>query len=508
MTIFLITLVLLGLELPCILAAITAECETLLKLLPGKVWSRASERYEESISSCFYVQGRALPACIVAPALPHDISVIVQLLAKSRSPFAIRSGGHASQPGAANVENGITIDLRSLKEVKLYKKGDVVSVGPGALWGDVYDILDKRGLAVLGGRDAHVGVGGLTLGGESRCNKRHQRSHGNNIYLGGISFFSPERGFACDSVTNFQIVLANGTITDANATFNSDLFVALKGGTNNFGIVTRFDIKTFSQGQLWGGAITYPETVFPQLAAAFTETKQPKNFDPYQALETIFVYLGQLQTYLGVASLFYSKPLVNASSLKPFTSIQPQISNSMRLSSTVQLARKVSSLGTPNLYSVWATTTFAITPDIISRIISIWKSTALSMQQVTNITTSMTFQSIPPPPSVLSPNVLGFLPGSTPHKNLVLMLLSTFFEESTAYEQIDMLTKGFFAAVDEVAEDEGGNREYTYLNYAAKWQRPLKDYGMVQWSYLAIKSRKYDPNGVFQRQVGGFKIFA
>lgn len=130
-------------------------------------------------------------------------------------------------------------------------------------------------------------------------------------------------------------MLANGTITDANATFNSDLFVALKGGTNNFGIVTRFDIKTFFQGQLWGRAITYPETVFPQLAAAFTETKQPKNFDPYQALETSFLYLGQLETYLGVASLFYSKPLVNGSSLEPFTSIQPQISNSMRLSSTV-----------------------------------------------------------------------------------------------------------------------------------------------------------------------------
>lgn len=73
---------------------------------------------------------RALPAYIVAPALPHDISVKVQLLTKSRLPFAIRSGGHASQPGAMNVENGITIDMRSSKEVMLYKMGEVVSVGP------------------------------------------------------------------------------------------------------------------------------------------------------------------------------------------------------------------------------------------------------------------------------------------------------------------------------------------------------------------------------------------
>jgi len=322
---------------------------------------------------------------------------------------------------------------------------------------------------------------------------------------GGISFFSPQRGFACDSVTNFQIVLANGKITNANATSNPDLFVALKGGTNNFGVVTRFDFKTFTQGQLWGGSIVYPDTTFAQLAAAFTETKQPRNFDPYQALEASFVYLGQLQTFFGVASLFYSKPVVNATSLKPFTSIQPQTSNSMRLSSTVQLAKEVSSQSTPNLTSVWATTTFAITSDIISRIVPIWKATALSMGQVTNVTTSMTFQSIPPPPPALSPNVLGFSPFSTPHKNLVLMLLSTFFEDAAAYEQIDTLTKKFFAAVDEVAEDEGVKENYTYLNYAAKWQDPLKDNG--SWSYLAVISKKYDPSGVFQKQVGGFKIF-
>jgi hypothetical protein len=324
---------------------------------------------------------------------------------------------------------------------------------------------------------------------------------------GGISFFSPQRGFACDSVTNFRIVLANGKITDANATSNSDLFAALKGGTNNFGVVTRFDFKTFPQGQLWGGSIVYPNTTFSQLAAAITETKQPRNFDPYQALEASFVYLGRLQTFLGVASLFYSKPVVNATSLKSFTSIQPQISNSMRLSSAVQLAKEVSSQSTPNLTSVWATTTFAITPRIISRIVPIWKSTALFMEQVTNVTTSMTFQSIPPPPPALSPNVLGFSPSSAPEKNLVLMLLSTFFEDATAYEQIDALTKRFIAAVDGLADNEGVNRDYTYLNYAAKWQNPLHNYGKASWSYLAVISKKYDPSGVFQNQVGGFKIF-
>ena len=327
------------------------------------------------------------------------------------------------------------------------------------------------------------------------------------ILLGGISFFSPQRGFVCDSVTNFQIVLASGQTVNANATSYPDLFVALKGGTNNFGVVTRIDLKTFTQGQLWGGAITYPESAYPQLAAAFTTTKQPRNFDPYQALETSFVYIGQLDTFIGVASLFYTKAVANASSVRPITSIQPQMSNSVRFASTLELAREVSSLSTPNLGSVWATTTFAISPDIVSRIVPIFRAAALSMQNVTEITSSMTFQSIPPPPSILSPNVMGFLPTSTPQKDLVLLLVTNFFADASKYSQIDQMTKNFIAAVDKVATEQGVNEKYTYLNYAAKWQDPLKDYGPVQWTYLAAMSKKYDPQGVFQKQTGGFKIF-
>ncbi|KAF1992788.1 FAD-binding domain-containing protein [Amniculicola lignicola CBS 123094] len=460
---------------------------TLSKALPGKIFFGGNAQYDESISSYFYIQERSRPACGVVPTSSGDVSVAIKLLAKSGSPFSVRSGGHASQPGASNSKNGVIIDLRSLKEIKLQKNGAVVSAGSGAAWGDVYGALDSRGLAVLGGRDAHVGVSGFTLGG-------------------GISFFSPQRGFACDSVTNFEIVLANGKIVEVSAISNQDLFVALKGGTNNFGVVTRFSFKTFTQGQLWGGAIVYPDSAFPKMEAAFTQTKQPKNFDLYQALEASFVYLGQSPSFLGVASLFYSKPVVNATSLKPFTSIQPQLSNSMRLSSPVQLAREVSSLSTPNLSSVWATTTFEISPTIISRLVSIWKKTARSMTQVTTTTASMTFQSIPPPPQITSPNVLGYSPFSSPQKDQVLMLLSTFFEDAAAYEDIDALTKTFFAAVDNAANEEGVDVKYTYLNYAAKWQTPLKDYGTVNWLYLAAISKKYDPTGVFQKKVGGFKI--
>ena len=42
----------------------------------------------------------------------------------------------------------------------------------------------------------------------------------------------------CDNVVNFEVVLSSGQVVDANEKENSDLWVALRGGSSNFGIVT------------------------------------------------------------------------------------------------------------------------------------------------------------------------------------------------------------------------------------------------------------------------------
>jgi hypothetical protein len=46
---------------------------------------------------------------------------------------------------------------------------------------------------------------------------------------GGISFFSEYHGWACDTVVEFEVVLANSTVVKANQNINADVFWALKG---------------------------------------------------------------------------------------------------------------------------------------------------------------------------------------------------------------------------------------------------------------------------------------
>lgn len=121
--------------------------------------------------------------------------------------------------------------------------------------------LDKRKLTAVGGRVAGVGVGGLITGGISPIFHSHRKVRFLLIvYIGGVSFFSPEKGFACDNVVNMEVVLASGQIINANQTSNPDLFTALKGGSNNFGVVTRFDLMSFPRDNFWGGTILYPSS--------------------------------------------------------------------------------------------------------------------------------------------------------------------------------------------------------------------------------------------------------
>ena len=88
--------------------------------------------------------------------------------------------------GFANINGGVTIDMTALRSVTVNKDHSMASVGAGVSWLDVYTYLETLGISVAGGRNGLVGVGGLTLGG-------------------GISYFAPRVGWACDNVVNFEV---------------------------------------------------------------------------------------------------------------------------------------------------------------------------------------------------------------------------------------------------------------------------------------------------------------
>lgn len=148
---------------------------------------------------------------------------------------------------------------------------------------------------------------------------------------GGISYFSARKGFACDNIVNYQIVLANGKVVNANEKENSDLWSALKGGSNNFGVVTRFDLRAFPQGDFWGGSIVYDDSTSPSLLKAFAELNKAVDFDEYAALILSFSYVAPTG-FIASANIEYTKPVPNPLTFLPFILLQPQFANTMRIS--------------------------------------------------------------------------------------------------------------------------------------------------------------------------------
>jgi hypothetical protein len=156
------------------------------------------------------------------------------------------------------------------------------------------------------------------------------------VQPGGLSFFSSREGFICDNVVNYEVVLANGSIVNANAQENPDLWKALRGGGNNFGIVTRFDLRTFEQGPFWGGAIFYfPQGFASQIQAYCDELNKPDASEEThimvsQGYSGVFAALGG---HFCMNQLYYTREVEKPEVLEPFVTVQPQVEamNSMRM---------------------------------------------------------------------------------------------------------------------------------------------------------------------------------
>ena len=77
---------------------------------------------------------------------------------------AVRGGGH-NVAGRATVDNGLMIDLATMKGVHVDASRKTVRAQGGVTWGELNRETQLHGLAVTGGVVSTTGIAGLTLGG-------------------------------------------------------------------------------------------------------------------------------------------------------------------------------------------------------------------------------------------------------------------------------------------------------------------------------------------------------
>lgn len=159
--------------------------------------------------------------CVYTPRDVDDLAAAIKIVGKRRVRFAISCSGHASNPGFSSTP-GVHISLKSFQHVTVSPDNAHVDIGGGLAWSDVFDKLDRTTINVVGGRVPGPGVGGMITGG------------------GGYSWITNQYGLTGDTLISVDMVLPNGTLARASETENPDLFWAVKGGGNGFGVVHSF----------------------------------------------------------------------------------------------------------------------------------------------------------------------------------------------------------------------------------------------------------------------------
>ncbi|KAI0260007.1 hypothetical protein BC834DRAFT_832532 [Gloeopeniophorella convolvens] len=199
----------------------------------SQVFYPPSPEYAADIKH-WVVSSSMASACSVEPGNAADVGHILRVLSATRTPFAVKGGGHTTNPGFSSTE-GVQIAMTRFRDIVTDEAKGSVEVGAGLTWSEVYEKLDAEGKSVVGGRYATVGVAGLTLGG-------------------GYAWISSEYGLTVDNVLAYELVLPSGEVTRVTEE-DEDLWFALRGGGNNFGIVTKFVFKLVPQGDIWAAIV-------------------------------------------------------------------------------------------------------------------------------------------------------------------------------------------------------------------------------------------------------------
>lgn len=284
-------------------------------------------------------------------------------------------------------------------------------------------------------------------------------------------------------------------------------------GSNNFGLVTRFDLRTFEQGPFWGGAVFYFAPSFPsQIEALVQELKRLKSNQTHLMVNIGYsVQFAQLGGTLCMNQLYDAGTIERSPALEPFATVSPQIDqlNSMRVLTLKEAASEKSQQSADDIRCAYMNAT--VKPDVEKLRLAAdeYTSAMESLKSVEGLTYSSTLQPYPvslmEKSEALGGNIFGLDASQGP---LVFVLALTWWKNKQDDEKIISTFKGVLDKVDQIAAEKGTASPYKYLNYAWTSQEPIKSYGAENVDFLKRASQEYDPNGLFQKGVpGGFKLF-
>lgn len=186
----------------------------------------------------------------------------------------------------------------------------------------------------------------------------------------------------------------DGSVVIANPKTRTDLFWALKGGSSNFGIVTRFDVNAYTQGEFLGGQIVLPYSTKAENLAAFVHFTGQPDYDPYGALINTYVF-SAATGWLIVNAIEYGKPEMSPSAFKNFTAMQPQYQNTLRIAKLTNFTNELAGVQGPTAFQLFVTSTWTNDLDLLTQIVDMQETYAARVASVKGVRWSFTIQPLP-----------------------------------------------------------------------------------------------------------------
>ncbi|MGW5361104.1 FAD-binding protein [Actinopolymorpha pittospori] len=200
-----------------------ADWKALAESLSGKLLRPGDAGYPAAHQLFDPAWDSVLPAAVSECADPADVATTLKFAERFKLPLTSKSGGH-SYVGASTTSGGIVISVSPMNSITF--SGTTAQVGAGAPLVQVYSALEARNRIIPAGSCPSVGVAGLTLGG-------------------GLSLANRVFGLTCDTVTQVQVVTADGKMHTANPSTEPNLYWACRGGGGGtLGVVTAFWFRT------------------------------------------------------------------------------------------------------------------------------------------------------------------------------------------------------------------------------------------------------------------------
>ncbi|OBT97055.1 hypothetical protein VE01_04837 [Pseudogymnoascus verrucosus] len=477
-----ITAVLGGLDLT---AEAACACKLLLNSYSDMILFPTSANYTAETKLFWDIRSDLSPACIFQPDKADEVADGIKILSGCDAQFAVRGGGHMNYPGSNNIDGGVLITLNKLNSYKV--ENDTIDVGPGMTWYDVYAALDPHGRIAIGGRLKTIGVPGLTL-------------------IGGVHYFINKYGFAMDNVVSYDIVLGNGTQVTANDTTNQDLFWALKGGANNFGLVTKFTLKTYSIPLISTTIQTFNESGIYDLVKATCDLASLDDADPIAAGSIITIQYNATTKAASGSILGVQEGISNPpSQFANFSAIPGPI----KLNNVTTLKQWGSDKVTPNQMFRVMFSHKTIVPDA-DRLYSIYQAWRAAVDQIADVQGLY-------PTFVMNTVAAGAARvGQTNGIGNVWGLKvepTIWWQFSTGWDlaQDDLRVTAWSRQLTEhlhgINRKLGLARDHIYMGDAGEWQDPFASFPEANVERMRAIRSAYDPSGTFSRlNWGGFKL--